>query len=116
MRRSVFPPENRGHFSVHMDNSMCRNGHRVINELRCLKIPRVPHPPYSSNISPCDFWMFGDFKGKPKDHHLHGLEEIFTEVQELWDNITFEELQMVFESWRGQLRWIIEHDGEYFHK
>jgi hypothetical protein len=23
---------------------------------------------------------------------------------------------MVFESWRGQLRWIIEHDGEYFHK
>jgi hypothetical protein len=32
--------------------------------------------------------------------------------QELWDNIPFEEFQMVFESWRDRLRWIIEHDGE----
>jgi hypothetical protein len=36
--------------------------------------------------------------------------------QELWDNIIFEELQMVFESWRDRLRWIIEHGGEYFRK
>jgi hypothetical protein len=23
---------------------------------------------------------------------------------------------MIFESWRDRLRWIIEHNGEYFHK
>jgi hypothetical protein len=23
---------------------------------------------------------------------------------------------MVFESWRNRLRWIVEHDGEYFRK
>jgi hypothetical protein len=99
-----------------MDNSMCRNGHHVVDELRRLKILRTLHPPYSPAISLCDFWMFGDFKGKVKDGHLQGPEEILAAFQELQDNITFEELQMIFESWRDRLRWIIEHNGEYFHK
>jgi hypothetical protein len=60
--------------------------------------------------------MFGDFKGKQKDSHLQGSEEILTAFQELLDNITFEELQMVFESWRDRLRRIIKHDGEYIRK
>jgi hypothetical protein len=51
-----------------------------------------------------------------KDRHLQGPEEILTAFQELWDGITFEELQMVFESWHDRLRWIIEHDGDYFRK
>jgi hypothetical protein len=64
----------------------------------------------------CDFCIGGDFKGKLKDGHLQGPQEILTRFQELWDNITFEELQMVFESWHDRLRWIIEHDGECFRK
>jgi hypothetical protein len=103
-------------FSAHMDNSMCHNGHRVVDELHGLKILRVPHLLYSPGISPCDFWAFGDFKGTLKDRHLQGPEEIVTAFWELTDNITFEELQMIFESCCNRLRWIIEHDEEYFRK
>jgi hypothetical protein len=60
--------------------------------------------------------MFGYFKGKLKDRCLQGPEEILTAFQEVWDNITFEEIQMVFKSWRGRLRWVIEHDEEHFRK
>jgi hypothetical protein len=42
--------------------------------------------------------MFADFKGRQKGRHLQGPEESLTAFQELWDNITFEELQMAFES------------------
>jgi hypothetical protein len=42
--------------------------------------------------------MFGDFKGKRKDSRLQGSNEILMAFQELWDNIPFEEFQMVFES------------------
>jgi hypothetical protein len=55
-------------------------------------------------------------EGKLKGRDLQNAEEIFTIFQKLWDNITFEQLQMVFESWRDRLRWIIEHDGETFRK
>jgi hypothetical protein len=70
-------------FSVHINNSICRNGHRVVDELRLLNILRAPHPLYSPDISPCDFWMFGDFKRKLKDIHLQGPEEILMPFQEL---------------------------------
>jgi hypothetical protein len=102
--------------SVHMDNLMCHNRHRVADELRRLEILRVPHPLYLPDISPCDFWIFGDCKGKLRDDHLQGPEEILTVVQKLWDNIILEELQTAFQSWRDRLRWMIEHDGEYFRK
>jgi hypothetical protein len=74
------------------------NGHGVVDESRRLKILRAPHPSYSPDISPCDFWIFGDFKRKLKDRHRQGREEILTAFQELRHNITFEKLQMMFES------------------
>jgi hypothetical protein len=63
-------------FSLRMDNSMWHNGHRVVDELRRLKILRAPHPSYSRDISLCDFWMFGDFEGKLKDSYLQSQKKI----------------------------------------
>jgi hypothetical protein len=103
-------------FSVRMDNSICHNRHWVVDELCRLKILKTPHPSYSPDISPCDFWVFGKFKGKLKDCHLQGPEEILIVFQELVHYITFEEIQMEFESWRHRLRLIIDHDGEYLRK
>jgi hypothetical protein len=103
-------------FPLQIDNSICHNGHRVADELGRLKILRAPRPPWSPDINLCHFWIFGDLKGKLKDRHLQDPEQILAAFQELWDDITFEELQMVFESWRDRLRWITEHDGEYFRK
>jgi hypothetical protein len=97
---------------MQVDNSISHNGRPDVDELCRLKILRAPHPAHSPDISPCDFWTFGDLKGKLKDRDLQGPEKILTAFQELWDDITFKELQMVFESWRDRLRWIIEHDGE----
>jgi hypothetical protein len=99
---------------MQMDNSMCHNGHRVIDELGRLKILRVPHPPYSRDISPSDFWIFGDVKGNLKDLYLQDVEEILTAFQGLWDVITYQDFQMAFQSWRDRLHWVIEHDGEHF--
>jgi histone-lysine N-methyltransferase SETMAR len=84
-------------FSLHMNNSMCHNMHRIVDELRRLKIFRASHPPYSQDISPCNFWIFGDFKAKLKDCHLPGLEEILKAFPKLRDSIILEELQMGFE-------------------
>jgi hypothetical protein len=58
IRRSVFLPENRNQFFWADGNSVCHNGHRVIDELRRLKISRAPHPLYSPDISPYDVWVF----------------------------------------------------------
>jgi histone-lysine N-methyltransferase SETMAR len=52
-------------FWVHMDNSMCHNRSKVASKFDKHHIARLPHPPYSRNLSPCDFWLFGMLK-KPE--------------------------------------------------
>jgi hypothetical protein len=81
--QAFFTPETGSNFSARMGNSICHNVHQVIDELPCLKIFRAPHPPHSSDMSPCDCWMFEDFKGKLKEGHLQEPEEILTAFQEL---------------------------------
>jgi hypothetical protein len=39
-------------------------------------IARLPYPPYSPNLSPCDLWFFGMLKGILKDREFHSHDEI----------------------------------------
>jgi hypothetical protein len=43
------------------------HGPKVTDQLDNLKLDRVPHPPYSPDLSPCDFWLFEMFKQKIKN-------------------------------------------------
>ena len=39
-------------------------------------IPVLPHPPYSPNLAPCDFYLFSKLKSKLKGHHFGMMENI----------------------------------------
>jgi hypothetical protein len=43
-------------FLVHMDNLMCYNGAKITEKLEKRHIARAPHPSYSPDLNPCDFW------------------------------------------------------------
>jgi histone-lysine N-methyltransferase SETMAR len=103
-------------FSVHMDNSRCHNGRKATAEFERRILGRAEHPPYSPDLSPCDFWLFGFLKEKLKDRQLHGVQSLHQAITELWDAPTFEELQAVFLEWMNRLSWVIRHNGEYFTK
>jgi histone-lysine N-methyltransferase SETMAR len=61
---------------VHIDNSICHNGSKVVAKFDKIHIARLPHPPYSPDLSPCDFWLFGMLKGILKDREFHLHDEI----------------------------------------
>jgi hypothetical protein len=64
-------------FWVHMDNSACHNNEsKVASRFEQHHIFRLPHRPYSPDISPCGFWLFGLLKGIMKDREFHSHEEI----------------------------------------
>lgn len=42
-----------------MDLVSCAKGNHKIN---CLKMKVVPHPPYSPDLAPCDFWLFSELE------------------------------------------------------
>jgi hypothetical protein len=113
-RREIFQRVRWGDFFVHMDNSMCHNGRKVADEFDDLKLDRVPHLPYSPDLSPCDFWLFGMLKHQIKDRSFRATEEILSAIRDLWNEVTSDQLQSAFFNWMRRLEYVIEHEGEYY--
>jgi histone-lysine N-methyltransferase SETMAR len=97
-----------------MDNSMCHNGAKISEKLEKRHIARVPHPPYSPDLSLCDFWLFGILKQKMKEQVFQSEEQILAAVTESWNELTFEDIQRVFHNWMERLIWVIANSGEYY--
>jgi histone-lysine N-methyltransferase SETMAR len=113
-RGRIFNRIRRRDFFLHMDNSMCHNGRMVTEQIDTLKLDRVPHPPYSPDLSPCDFWLFGMLKHKIEDRVFRTTEEIVATVRKVWSEVTLAELQSVFRNWIQRLEYVIDHGGEYY--
>jgi hypothetical protein len=82
-----------------MDNSMCHNDSKVVSKFDKDHIARLPHPSYSPDLSPCDFWLFGMLKGILKDREFHLHDETEEAITMAWNDLTFDEAQSVFHNW-----------------
>jgi hypothetical protein len=67
---------------VHMDNSMCHNGAKIIEKMLLKRLGRALDPAHSLELNSCDFWAFGTMKGMIKNRHLQGLEAILRAIRE----------------------------------
>ena len=70
----------------------------------------VLHPPYSSDLSPCDFWLFPKLRGC----HYETTEEMKEAVMKVIDMLTQEELHGVFQKFLEQYNKCIAAGGDYF--
>jgi hypothetical protein len=86
-----------------MDDSMCHNGSKVALKFEKHHIFRLPHPLYSPDISPCDFWLFGLLKGIMKDREFHSHDEIEEAITGARNGLTFEDVQGIFYDWMRRL-------------
>jgi histone-lysine N-methyltransferase SETMAR len=87
---------------------MCHNGRKVTDELEVLRLDRVPHPPYSPDLSPCDFSLFGMLKQKIKDRVFQTIEEILDAIRHVWRKVTFEQLQSGYKA-LGAIPHVLDH-------
>jgi histone-lysine N-methyltransferase SETMAR len=90
-------------FFLHMENSKCHNAKKITGKLQKKHITRVPHPPYSRDLSPCDFWFFGMVTQKIKNREFCSAQEIFRSSSDAWSDLTFEDVQHVFLEWMDRL-------------
>jgi hypothetical protein len=86
-----------------MDNSIVKSRWKL--EKR--HIARAPHPPYSPDLSPCDFWWFEILKQKMKERVFQSEEQILAAITESWNKLTFEDIQRVFHNWMECSIWVI---------
>ncbi len=56
-------------------------------------IKTVPHPPYSQDLAPCDFWLFPKLRGC----RYETIEEMKEAVTKVIDTLTQEDFYEVFQ-------------------
>jgi histone-lysine N-methyltransferase SETMAR len=95
--------------TIQMDRCRVHNALETSQVIGRMKIERLAHPPYSPDLSPCHFSFFGPAKTALQNRTFWALIDLF-------DSVTFEELQSVFQNWIERLKWVIRHTGEYFIK
>ncbi|GFU62923.1 uncharacterized protein TNCV_40731 [Trichonephila clavipes] len=77
-------------------------------------IPVAPQPPYSPDLSPCDFFLFLKLKNHPKGQHFGTKENIQTAVTDQLKAIPISEFHQCYEEWKKRLQRCVASEGSYF--
>jgi hypothetical protein len=60
----------------------------------------MPHPPYSPDLAPYDFFLFPKMKLMLKGRRFDTIEEIQAESQIVFEILTENNFQEAFQKWR----------------
>ena len=74
----------------------------------------LDHPPYSPNLSPCDFWLFPILKEMLAGHRFESRCGIGSEVYLYLQHIPKEDYQTEFRKWVDRCKMCVEADRAYF--
>lgn len=100
--------------SLHYDNARPHTARKVARYLETHRMKKVPHPPFSPDIAPSDFYLFGYVKNRLQGLHFDSMESLLENVVEILSEITKDTLKKVFKDWMDRLQKIINNNGEYF--
>ena len=74
----------------------------------------LDHPPYSPDLSPCDFWLFPRLKEMLAGHRFESRCGIGSAVYQCLQHIPKEDYRAAFRKWIDRCKMCVEADGAYF--
>jgi histone-lysine N-methyltransferase SETMAR len=99
---------------IHMDNCRVHNSAKTAKGLAEFHVTRLHHPPYSPDVSPCDFWFFGWNKNLMQGQKFHGPDDVRVFLLDLWLNLDPSTLISVCYDWTEGLEHVIVINGECY--
>ena len=73
-----------------------------------------PHPPYSLDLAPCDFWLFPKLKEKLRGCRYETIEEMKEAVTKVIDTFTQEDFHEALKKLLERYNECIVTGGDYF--
>lgn len=99
---------------LHHDNAPSHTALVVRQFLASKNITVIPHPPYSPDLAPCDYFLFPKLKSRMKGRRFDTVEEIQAEAQEVLNALTPGDFQRGMESWKQRWDRCVHAQGSYF--
>ena len=98
---------------LHFDNARPHIANKVKNYFDENGFERAPQPPYSPDIAPSDFFLFGYIKNKLKGRKFNSVDQLLDKVKSILKGIKKKTLEKAFLDWEARLREVIRTNGEY---
>ena len=111
---AISAKQNKKKFYVHFDNARPHKAKSTIQFCVENKFNIMPHPPYSPDLAPSDFFLFGYLKEKCKGCRFETVDELIEFITEIFSEINSDVLWSVFNEWEQRLNRCIQVKGNYF--
>ncbi|UYV70168.1 hypothetical protein LAZ67_7002057 [Cordylochernes scorpioides] len=99
---------------LHHDNAPAHTSLLVREFLAKTNTLMMPQPPYSPDLSPCDFFLFPKLKRPMKGRRYATLDEIKTASKAELKKILKNDFLKCFENWKNRWHKCIISHGDYF--
>ena len=96
------------------DNALAHKSATVQEYLKESGLDVLDHPPYSPDLSPCDFWLFPRLKEMLAGHRFESRCGIGSAVNQCLRHIPKEDYLAPFWKWVDRCKMCVEADGAYF--
>jgi histone-lysine N-methyltransferase SETMAR len=101
------------HTHIHMDNARPHTSIATKSAMDEKRLKCVPHPPFSPDLAPSDYYLFGRVKGALTGQTFASPEELRHAIIDFVSSIPRDELDRVFVEWERRLKECIANMGEY---
>jgi hypothetical protein len=95
------------------DNARPHGAHVSFQFFEENRMKPASYPPYSPDLGPADFYLFGYVKGCLTGLSFEGAKQFLEAIQAVLDGIEKVTLQAVFLEWMDRFRKYIAANGEY---
>ena len=96
------------------DNAPAHKSAVVTGYLDSCGIKVLPHPAYSPDLAPCDFWLNPVIKDSLRGRHFESRHAVGSAVFQCMRGIPHSDYKAAFSSWILRLKKCIDVRGEYF--
>ncbi|PNF23469.1 Mariner Mos1 transposase [Cryptotermes secundus] len=103
-----------GNWLLHHDNAPAHTALMVRQFLTSNNMVIVPHPPYSPDLAPSDFFLFPRMKRSLKGKRFRDVDEVKENTLKALNSIQPQEFQHCFEQWQKHWDKCINAHGQYF--
>jgi len=99
---------------LHQDNAPAHNALSGKQFLANKNITVLEHPPYSPDLTPCDFYLFPKIKSVLKGTHFVSVEDVKAKTAEILNSLTDHDLRNCSEHWQHRMQLCVNLEGNYF--
>ena len=100
----------------HHDNATPHKATATVAALTENNVRILPHPPYSPDLAPCDFFLFPYVKERLRGIHFESPEDAVCAFEREISTIEPETWQKCFHTWFTRMKKCIQCGGEFFEK